>query len=259
MTRARRHRRFALLVSFALALPLAAQKAPPPAKNPPPTERNVPFRAGEELEFRASWEDFLTAAVLTLRAPVRGQHAGRPAWNFQATAQTIAPVRFLYPLDDRFDAWADTAALASRLFIAQRDEPNKQERRTVRFAYEGEPAPDGGAVRVSRDTRDPITALFYLRTLDWPRVQEANFKVYDGEKLYAVEARLEAARDSAETSAGTFAAMRLALRVLEKEKERTDVRIRLWLAADQARTPVLIEAALPFGRVRVALSRRAGA
>ncbi|HWQ03230.1 MAG TPA: DUF3108 domain-containing protein, partial [Candidatus Nitrosotenuis sp.] len=105
--------------------------------------------------------------------------------------------------------------------------------------------------------RDPIAALFYLRAVDWPRKKELKFKVYDGEKLYEVHARLEAASDSVATPVGTFSAVRLAFRVFEQAKERSDIKIRLWLANDGARTPVLIEAELPFGRVRVELSRRA--
>ena len=37
-------------------------------------------------------------------------------------------------------------------------------------------------------------------------------------------------------------------------KERTDIRIALFLAQDAARTPVMIEAQLPFGAVRIALA-----
>ena len=47
---------------------------------------------------------------------------------------------------------------------------------------------------------------------------------------------------------------RVTVRVYDRGRELTNVRIAILLANDSARTPVLIEAELPFGSVRAELS-----
>lgn len=79
--------------------------------------------------------------------------------------------------------------------------------------------------------------------------------VFDGKKLYELRARLERGADETEVPAGPFTASRIDLRVYERGRELTQVRISLWIANDAARTPVRVEAELPFGSVRAELSR----
>ena len=53
--------------------------------------------------------------------------------------------------------------------------------------------------------------------------------------------------------AGQFTATRIAIHVSERGIELPDTHFWLWLAHDAARTPVLIEAEVPFGTARVEL------
>ena len=51
--------------------------------------------------------------------------------------------------------------------------------------------------------------------------------------------------------AGQFTATRIAIHISERGSELQDTRFWLWLAHDAARTPVLIEAEVPFGTARI--------
>jgi hypothetical protein len=122
---------------------------------------------------------------------------------------------------------------------------------------EGEPpAGNGPTARVPPGTRDPLGAFFSLRAVDWDKTPEARMPVYDGKKLYELRARHVGPAESVTVPAGEFSAMRIELRVFERNRELAGTRFQLWLSRDPARTPVLIEAELPFGALRVELTRR---
>jgi hypothetical protein len=54
-------------------------------------------------------------------------------------------------------------------------------------------------------------------------------------------------------AAGNFSAARIAVHVFQYEKELSTIRFEIWIASDPARTPVVIEANLPFGNIRAEL------
>jgi len=89
--------------------------------------------------------------------------------------------------------------------------------------------------------------------VDWARAPQIRTPVYDGKKLYEARARLEMSSGSVTVPAGTYTAARIEVRIFEQEKEVQQTRFWVWLANDNARTPVLIEAELPFGSLRVEL------
>ncbi len=252
----------AVLLGGALAARPQANRPPKsnlPKADPAPPALAVPFPVGEKLEFRGGWQFYDSAAMLKLAVLDQRPFSGRPAWHFQARATTLNPLRYIFILDDQFDSYSDAADLASRQYEAYIREQNKHEDRISRMSHEGEPAPDAGAaVRVPQGTRDPLGALYFLRTVDWARTPAVTMRVYDGKKLYELRARRGHAAELAEVPAGKFTASRIDLRVYHRSQELAQVRIALWLANDAARTPVRVEAELPFGSVRAVLSRAEG-
>jgi len=247
----------ALLCTAGDVLPQAKQPSKTHAAEPAPVaELAVPFRAGETLDYRAGWQLYTGGATLKLAAVERRDFFGRASWHFQAQATTLNPLRYLFVLDDQFDSYSAASDLACLQYEMYLREQNKIEDHVRRIRHEGEPvASDGPTVRLPVGTRDPLGALYFLRTVDWRRTPSMKLQVYEGKKVYEVRARLAEESKEVEVPAGTFRASRIDFRVFERGKELTNVRISIWFARDAARTPVLIEAQLPFGAVRAELNR----
>jgi hypothetical protein len=93
----------------------------------------------------------------------------------------------------------------------------------------------------------------YLRTVDWTKTREVHGPVYDGHKLYDVSARLDGSAQNITVPAGTFAASKIEVRVFDGGVELKDAHFALYLASNASRTPVLLEAVMPFATARVAL------
>jgi hypothetical protein len=263
MTQPRQTRLFAallagLFLAVALLASAAQRKAQSKRASPvlpvKPSEPPVPFRTGETLDYRVQWSKLLNAATVRLAVTERRPFYGHEAWHFRALAHTIDPMRYLFVLDDQFDSYTDPATLASLQFEMYLREQGKSEDAVFRMTAEGDPAPGvGSAVRVLPGTRDALGFLYSLRAVDWQRTSEIRAPVFDGRKIYEARARLELDGGEVSVPAGSYTASRIEVRVYDRGREVPQTRFWVWLARDARRTPVLMEAEVPFGTARVGL------
>src|SRR5207249_7909541 len=119
-----------------------------------------------------------------------------------------------------------------------------------------EPAPAGAsAARVLPGTRDPLGMMQYLRSVDWAKTPMVHGPVFDGRKLYDVRAKKIGSAE-VQVPAGKFATSTVEVKVFDNGVEMNDAHFTLYLAKDEARTPVLLEAVLPFAAARVELTNK---
>lgn len=226
-----------------------------PKKSTPPVEPGIPLRAGEVLEFTANVAKVNNVANLKVQVAGRGNFLGKSAWHLQASAHTQNPLRMIFELDDQFDSYSDAGNLVSMQYEMHLSERGQKVESVQRMTATGkEPAPaDATEARVLPGTRDPLGMMQYLRNVDWSKTPEVHGPVYDGRKLYEVRAKLAAASASVAVPAGSYAASKIEIRVFDNGVEMKDASFNLFLANNAARTPVLLEATLPFATARVEL------
>jgi Protein of unknown function (DUF3108) len=237
--------------------------SPPPlspgiaeAKEPPaPTEAATPLHAGEMLEFAADVARLSNVANLRLEIVERRNFFGKNAWHLQAVAHTENPLRMMFELDDQFDSYSDAANLSSLQYEMHLNERGEKQESIQRMTITGaeQAAPNTTQTRVVPGTRDPLGMMQYLRTVDWGKVHDVRSPVYDGHKLYDVRASYAGTAQAVAVPAGTFSASKIDLRVFDDGAEMKDAHFTLYLAANAARTPVLLEAVMPFATARVSL------
>jgi hypothetical protein len=217
-------------------------------------EQPMPFRSGETLNYRVSWSAFSSAASVQLTVTERRNLFGWQTWHFHAVAQTLSPVATLFPVDDQFDSYTDTASLESRQFESHLNELGKVTDQVLHLVPTGQKSQAPGAsVIVLPGTRDALGALFTLRAVDWDRTPEVTAPVYDGRDLFEMRARRDSPPQAVTVPAGSYSASRVSVTLFQHEKEMSEIHIAAWVAADAARTPVVLQATLPFGTVRAEL------
>ncbi len=242
------------VLSFAAAALLVAPVAAP-LTTPISKDQPMPFRPGETLNYRVSWAAFSTAAQIQLSIPERRDLFGWQTWHFRATAHTQSPVATLFPIDDQFDSYTDAASLESRQFESHLNELGKVTDQVQHLLPTGQhPKAPGASVVVEPGTRDALGALFTIRGADWPHLSELRIPVYDGRDVYEMRGRRDTDPQPVTVPAGIFTASRISVSVFQHEKEISAIHIAIWLANDQARTPVVMQATLPFGTIRAELA-----
>jgi len=227
----------------------------PPAVPAKPVAAPVPFRAGEDLQYRVLLSKYaVNAAKIETTVVEQRDFYGRPAWHFRASAHTMDTTRALFAIDDEFDSYTSAANLFSLQFEMYLHEQGKAQTNLYRMTGDGDPAPaDATAVRVALGTRDAIGLLYNLRAADWQRTPELRVALFDGRRLYDVVARVDTPQGNVTVPAGNFQAFRVSIQVFDHGKELTDTKLWLWITKDAAHTPVLVEAEIPFGTARVEL------
>lgn len=250
---------FALFAAASLPLPAGVQSKslshPAKAKGPAATTeaKDAPpaFRVGEKLDYRIAWANFSSAATVQLAVAERRDLRGWDTWHLRAQAHTLSPVRALFAVDDQFDSYSDARTLESHQYEMYLRELGRQQNVVLQLAPPDTPTRGmGPTVIVRPGTRDPIGALYSLREVNWPSTAEARTPVFDGKTLYEMRALREAAHEQVSVAAGTYAAARIEVHLYERGREVPGTRFEIWVAQDAARTPVLIQADVPFGSLR---------
>jgi hypothetical protein len=240
-----------------LASTLPGKSSPPTdsKKSAPPVDVGLPLKVGEILEYSANLSKVNNVANLKVQIAGRGNLAGKSAWHLQAFAHTLNPLRMVFELDDQFDSYSDAGTLVSLQYEMHLSERGQKVESVQRMTATGkEPAPEGAAeARVLPGTRDPLGMMQYLRYVDWAKTPEVRCPVYDGHKLYDVKAKMVSASENVTVLSGKYAASKIDIRVFDSGVEMKDAAFSLYLANQPARTPVLLEATLPFATARVEL------
>jgi len=218
-------------------------------------EAASPLRTGETWQYSANVSKLSNVANLLLKVAEKRNFLGRSAWHLQAFAHTENPLRMMFALDDQFDSYSDAGTLVSMQYEMHLNEKGQTVDSVQRMSPSvKEPAPaNATAARVLPGTRDPLGMMQYLRTVDWTKTPEVRSPVYDGHKLYDVNARLEARGEPVTVPAGNFNTLKIELRVLDNGAEMKDAHFILYLSNTDARLPVLLEAVMPFATARVEL------
>ncbi len=216
----------------------------------------MPFRPGETLDYRVSWSAFTNAASVELTIPERRVLSSWQTWHFRAVAHTISPVATLFPVDDQFDSYTDAASLESRQFESHLRELGKTTDVVQQLIVQGEQTNTTGSnVIVQPGTRDALGELYTLRGVNWEAVPELRIPVYDGHNIYEMRAKRDSTPQPVTVPAGAFTASRISISVFQHETEVSAIHIAVWLANDAPRTPVVMQATLPFGTLRAELTK----
>lgn len=231
--------------------PTASTKNKKPAASAP----ELPLKTGEVLNYTANVSKLDNVATLTLKVAGKGNFLGKNVWHLQAAAHTLKPLRIVFELDDQFDSYSDSGTLASLQYEMRLNERGEKVKSIQRMtATAKEPAsPEATQARVAPGTRDPLGFMQFLRTTDWSSTREVRSPVYDGHKLYDVRAKLASAAAAVGVPAGDFRASKIEIHVFENGVESKDASFTLYLANDEVRTPVLLEAIMPVATARVEL------
>ncbi len=244
--------RWALIGGIALSTPWFVSHSKSSARSD--DARAPAFRIGEILNYRVDWGRYTGAATAQLQIIDRGDFDGAAAWHFRAKVHTSEPIRTLYPMDDQIDSYAMGGNLTTREFRERLTEFGKLENTEASLV-----SPGGSAVSteprviVPSGTHDALSAIYFLRATDWKNVREVRVPVFDGQNVYQMLAESGMA-SAIRVPAGTYQATKIEIHLFDGDREVPDESFNLWLADDDARTPVLCEAQLTMGNLRIELA-----
>jgi hypothetical protein len=246
--------RGAMIAGIAFCAPWFALHGQSAAVSRDTTVQPPSFRIGETLNYRIDWQRYTGAGVAQLQVVDRGKFYGASSWHFRATVHSAQPIRALYPMDDQIDSYAFFTDLVSRQYQEHFREFGKPEDTDASLVSPGElSSATAPRVIVPPNTRDVLSAIYLLRVTDWHGAQELRVPVFDGENVYEMIAKAGPS-STVQLSQGNYQATEIEIHLFDGSREVPDEHFKIWLADDAARTPLLCEAHLSIGVVRIELT-----
>lgn len=221
---------------------------------PPPEPGPAPFEVGELAAYRVLWTNGpvrLPAGDATIGV-VAPQGAER--YRFAVTARTAPWVSRFYEADATLEATANPRLLPLTYRESILDGKRRLERRVTFEAARREVRIASGGTSITLpvgpDARDPISALFYIRTLPLSQGSRFSLPISDnGRRL-----RLDVVVDRLESivvDGKAWSAWKIEPRLSERIERPDRLLMAAWVSSDPRHIPLLVEVGAPFGSVRV--------
>lgn len=234
-----------LLLGFCFLLCSASQAA------------DSPFTRGETLDFTLEWLGISAGTARMTIGPSSGDSS--QLW-ITSIAETTSGFSHFFRVRDELESIV-TRDDFSTVYYRKRLEEGKRtkDETTVVDPAHGIATRKGKTARVPKPVFDPISMIFYLRTLDLAVGRTYVFPVFADGKLYTLQADV-ARRERIETHLGSFDAFVVVPRskvggIFRDE----DNKLTIWYSADARRLPLQLRSEVRFGAVTATLKRvRAG-
>ena len=258
-----------LFFTPAILLVLAAAQLP---LGPGDAVRNVPqssFGRGETIKYVVHY-GLINGGEATVETGGSLERVNdRPCYKATVSGRTTGSFDFFLRIRDQWRAYIDTASILP--LRAQRDiaEKNYRKKETVDFDHLRDLAdvqnhdkehPTRTSVKVANNTLELVSGFYYLRTINFDRMRVGDVVrmpgYFDGDN-FMLEV-IYKGREIIETKAGDVRAFKLVPKLPNNKLFKGENAISVYLSDDRNKIPVLFQAEMFVGTVKVDMVRYQG-
>lgn len=258
------------LLSTLLALPVLALLA----FGPSDTLRKVPnisFQSGEVLQYKVHY-GLINAAEATIEVSNDLHRINeRLCYKATVTGRTTGSFDFFLRIRDTWRSYIDTTSMLPQKFFRNIEENNYRKKETVDFDHFRDVAEvekhgkdkdnvKHGTYKVPDNVQDLVSAFYYLRTLNYDQRRIGEIIRVQGffdEQVFSMEV-IYKGREIVDTKAGTIRTIRLVPKLPSNKLFKGENAVSVYLSDDRNKVPVLIQAELVLGAVKVDMYKYKG-
>ena len=248
------------------ALLLAAQ----PASGPGDAVRSVPqnsFGRGEVINYKVHY-GLLNAAEATVETSGGLEQVNsRPCYKATVSGRTTGSFDYFLRIRDQWRAYIDTASILPMRAQREIAEKNYRKRETVDFDQVKDLAEvqdhthnERKSVKVANNCLELVSGFYYLRTLNFERMKTGDVVrvpgYFDGEN-FTLEIVFKG-RQVIETKAGDIRTFKLVPKMPNNKLFKGENAISVYFSDDRNKIPVLFQAEMVVGSVKVDMYRYRG-
>jgi hypothetical protein len=228
-------------VSFLLSLLLAATTAVSV-----PVEQT--YAQGETLDFTLTWMKVTGGVARMTIAP-----SGDSLYRITSVARSTGGISRLFKVRDEIETTVDRSDFSTISYVKRLDERGDKmlETTTIENGVATRKRKKIKKVPVPRPVFDPISVIYYFRTLELAPGQSYELTLISDGKLYTVHARV-IRRENVTTPAGTFSTLLVEPEMASAGVQREE-RLFIWYSDDERHLPVRIRTEVKFGSVTATL------
>lgn len=208
------------------------------------------FSAGETLDFDLAWIRVSGGSARMTIGPLNGER-----YRITSIGKSGAFFSRLFRVRDEIESIVDRSTFSTLQYHKSLDERGrKKDELTVIDRSRNAATRKGKVIEVPAQIFDPLSLIYYLRTLDLAPGGSHEFTLLADGKLYTVEANVTG-RETLSTPAGTFKCV-----VVEPKMQRAagvfrddQNRLQIWYSDDERRLPVRIRSDVNIGSITATL------
>jgi hypothetical protein len=229
------------------------------------TVPNESFSSGEVLRYKVHYGPITAAEAVIDVAPTLQQINGRPCYRATVYGKTTSSFDFFIKIRDTWQSYIDTAALVPQRSFRNIEEGSYRKRETVDFNHYSNTAQvekkkknhdkESSNYKVPDNVQDIVSGFYYLRTFDYDKMrigEKVTVKGFFDEETFDMEVTYKG-KEVVSTKAGDIKAIKLTPKMPKNEMFKGENAIVIYLSDDKNKVPVLIEAEMFVGSVKVNL------
>ncbi len=220
------------------------------------------FRPGEKLTYVVHY-GFLNAgeAIVELKESPRTIQ-GRPVWHAVGTGRSLGAFNTFYKVDDHLSSYFDAEGVFPWIFSRSVSEGGYEF--TQDYVYHQ----DRREVRTQRDSthqvppsiQDMLSAFYYARTIDYSKAKPGDVFVIDcfiDDEIWPLRMRY-VGKEKIKLRNGTYRCMKFQPVVQEGRIFKGNDDLNVWVTDDGNRIPILVQAKVLVGSIKMQLTDHKG-
>ncbi|TPE45027.1 DUF3108 domain-containing protein [Pontibacter mangrovi] len=225
---------------------------------------NESFGTGEVLKYKVHYGPITAAEAVINVSPEIHTVNNRPCYKATVYGKTNGSFDLFIRIRDTWQSYIDTAAIVPQRSFRNIEEGNYRKHETVDFDHYANKAHvekkkkskrERKTYKVSDNVQDIVSGFYYLRTLDFDNMHVGDKTTVQGffdEENFDMEVEYRG-REVVNTKAGTIRAIKLVPRMPKNDLFNGENSITVYLSDDKNKIPVLIQAEMFVGSVKINL------
>lgn len=225
---------------------------------------NESFTTGEVLKYKVHYGPITAAEAVIDIAPNLHVVNNRPCYRATVYGKTTGSFDLFIKIRDTWQSYIDTAALVPMRSFSNIEEGSYRKKETVEYNHIANTAyvekkkkkdKETGTYKIPANAQDIVSGFYYLRTMNYDKLKvgdKFNIKGFFDKEAFDMIVTYHG-RETVSTKIGNVRAIKLTPKMPSNKLFKGEDAITLYLSDDQNKIPVLIQANMFVGSVKVDL------
>jgi len=219
---------------------------------------------GEVLKYKVHYGVINAAEAVIDVAPDIHRVNNRPCYKANVSGKTIGSFDFFLRIRDTWRSYIDTAAILPQVFYRNIEEGKYRKKENITFDHYRNTAlvesKRTSTFKTPDNVQDIVSGVYYLRTLNLDKYkngEQIRIKGFFDEEVFDFTVVFRG-REQVETKAGKFRAFKLVPKMPDNKLFAGPDAISIYLSDDKNKIPVLVQAEMLVGSVKIDLYKASG-
>ncbi|WP_439881390.1 DUF3108 domain-containing protein [Pontibacter sp. MBLB2868] len=226
---------------------------------------NESFSSGEILKYKVHYGPITAAEAVINVAPTIQYVNGRPCYSATVYGKTTSSFDLFIRIRDTWQSYIDTAAIVPHRSFRNIEEGDYRKRETVDFNHFKNTAlvekkkkhkdKETSNYKIPDNVQDVVSGFYYLRTINYDNMrigEKVNVQGFFDEETFNMEVTYKG-KEVVSTKAGDIKAIKLTPKMPNNDMFKGENSIVVYLSDDKNKIPVMIQAEMFVGSVKVNL------